>query len=612
MSLRARLASTIVALALVIVAGLSALSLAAVASARFEDTYERGRMIGLQAQELLMVRLRAITPPPGDAAAVREAVRADDSLGRLLRDLLATSRAVIAIVVSAPDGSVLAASDPALVGKVLPASPSLAEWQDLGIWRRLWEIFRQSRNYEVDIALAPAATDKTWLRIRVLVSSVLLRAAVTPLIQELGVALCVSLLAALIAAFAAVRFATRPLNAIAVAIDRITQGEAAQAAEARAPAEVAAVQSRLDVLGQQVRGAREEAQQARSRVEALLERLEEAILLFDGDNRLIIANRAAEDFLKLSRWQMMGRSMEELLPPSTSLGAVAHSAVGLRKPLHQHIVTVDREGATPLNLLMDVELLESFGSRDRRVTVITLRDAETRRQIGAQLDVAARLAAIGRITGGVAHEIKNPLNAIALHLEVMKAKMQTGDADLTAEMDVISREISRLDRVVKTFLDFTRPVELRLHDFDLHEIAKEAAALVEPQARSQGVSVHINGAGNMVMVRGDRDLIKQAALNLVVNAVEAMKGGGVLRLKVRREGPWAELTVADTGPGIPPEVGEKIFQLYYSTKAKGSGIGLSVAFRVAHLHGGSIDFTSEPGKGTAFRLRFPALPEVAA
>jgi len=420
------------------------------------------------------------------------------------------------------------------------------------------------------------------------------------------------LLAALIAAFAAVRFATRPLDAIAVAIDRIAQGEAAEGGMARAPAEVAAVQSRLDVLGQQVRGAREEAQQARSRIEALLERLEEAILLFDGDNRLIIANRAAEDFLQLSRWQMMGRSMEELLPPSTSLGAVAHSAVGFRKPLHQHLVTVDRGGLSPLNLLMDVELLESFGSRDRRVALITLRDAETRRQIGAQLDVAARLAAVGRITGGVAHEIKNPLNAIALHLEVMKTKMQTGEADVTAEMDVISREISRLDRVVKTFLDFTRPVELRLTDFDLHQIATEAAALVEPQARSQGVSVHISGAERQVMVRGDRDLIKQAALNLVVNAVEAMKNGGILRLKVRSDGPWAELTVADTGPGIPPEVGERIFNLYYTTKSKGSGIGLSVAFRVACLHGGSIDFSSEPGKGAAFRLRFPALPEAAA
>ncbi len=611
MSLKARLASTIAVLALVIVAGLSALSLAAVASARFEDTYERGRMIGLQAQELLMVRLRALTPPPSDAEAVREAVRKDDTLGRLLRDLLATSRAVVAIAITTPDGRVLAASDPALVDKALPPAPPLAEWQKQGIWLRLWEIFRKSRNYEVDIALAPAATDAAWLRIRVLVSSVLLRAAVTPLIRELGVALCVSLLAALVAAFAAVRFAMRPLNAIAVAIDRITKGEAAEPAE-RAPAEVAAVQSRLDVLGQQFRGAREEAQQARSRVEALLERLEEAILLFDGENRLIIANRAAEDFLKLSRWQMIGRSMEELLPPSTSLGAVAHSAVGLRKPLHQHLVTIDREGAPPLNLLMDVDLLESFGTRDRRVALITLRDAETRRQIGAQLDVAARLAAIGRITGGVAHEIKNPLNAIALHLEVMRAKMQTGDADVTAEMDVISREIARLDRVVKTFLDFTRPVELRLTDFDLHQIAAEAAALVEPQARSQSVSVHISGAGHKVMVRGDRDLIKQATLNLVVNAVEAMKGGGTLRLWVRAEGPWAELIVADTGPGIPPEAGEKIFNLYYSTKAKGSGIGLAVAFRVAHLHGGSIDFTSEPGKGAAFRLRFPALTETAA
>lgn len=609
MSLKVRLASTIVALALAIVGGLSALSLAAVASARFEDTYERGRMIALQAQELLMVRLRSLSPPPATAGEVRKAVREDEALGRLLRDLLATSRAVVAIAVTAPGGEVLAASDPGLLAHPLPEAAPLAVWQSQSIWRRLAEIFRQSRNYEVDVALAPGAFDVPWLHVRVLVSSVLLRAAVAPLIRELLLALCISLLAALAAAALAVRFALRPLDAIAVAIDRIAHGESAQPPAERAPAEVAAVQSRLDVLGQQFRGAREEAQQARNRVEALLERLEEAILLFDGDGKLLIANRAAEDFLRVSRWQMIGRPMEELLPPSTALGAVVHSAVGLRTPLHQHLVTIDRNGAAPANLLVDVELLEAFGSRNRGGACVTLRDAETRRQIGAQLDVAARLAAIGRITGGVAHEIKNPLNAIALHLEVMKAKMQTGEADLSAEADVISREISRLDRVVKTFLDFTRPVELRLTDFDLNGIVLEVAELVKPQAASQRVAVHVSTAERELRIRGDRDLVKQAALNLIVNAVEAMKSGGDLRLQARAEGPWAELMVADTGPGIPPEVGDKIFNLYYSTKAKGSGIGLSVAFRVAHLHGGAIDFSSEPGKGATFRLRFPALAE---
>jgi signal transduction histidine kinase len=258
---------------------------------------------------------------------------------------------------------------------------------------------------------------------------------------------------------------------------------------------------------------------------------------------------------------------------------------------------------------VDLELLESFGSRERGGFLLTLRDAESRRQIGAQLDVAARLTAISRITGSVAHEIKNPLSAITLHLEVIKAKLQAGMAEVSTELDVISREITRLDRVVKTFLDFTRPVELRWSAVDLNEIASEAAALVQPQAARQRVIVEVAQAPGRAIVQGDRDLIKQAALNLVVNGVEAMKDGGRLNLTVRQSSEWLELLVEDTGPGIPDELRSKIFQLYFTTKPKGSGIGLAFAFRVAHLHGGAIDFSTEPGEGTVFRLRFPSAQE---
>jgi len=608
MSLKVRLSFAVLSLALVIVLALAAVSLAGVAGARFEDTFDRSRMLGLQAQELLMVRLRSLSPPPAEADAIRSAVRNDQALDRILRDLLATSRTVIAIAVTTPDGLVLAASDPNLRDTRLSRLPPLETWQSQGIWARMSEIFWENRNYEVNLPLAPPGADAPWLHVRVLVSSVLLRAAVAPQIRELGWALGLSLVLALAAAVLVTRFALRPLASLAIAIDRISKGEMAAPSE-RAPAEVAAVQSRLDMLGEQFRGARAEAQQTRSQVEALLERLEEAILLFGRDGKLVIANRAAEDFFHLSRWRMVGRPLDEILPPSTDLGAVVHGAAGVRKALRGHLVTIHRNDMAPQNVLVDLELLESFGSRERGGFLLTLRDAESRRQIGAQLDVAARLTAISRITGSVAHEIKNPLNAITLHLEVIKAKLQAGMAEVSTELDVISREITRLDRVVKTFLDFTRPVELRWSAVDLNEIASEAAALVQPQAARQRVIVEVAQAPGRAIVQGDRDLIKQAALNLVVNGVEAMKDGGRLNLTVRQSSEWLELLVEDTGPGIPDELRSKIFQLYFTTKPKGSGIGLAFAFRVAHLHGGAIDFSTEPGEGTVFRLRFPPAQE---
>jgi PAS domain S-box-containing protein len=398
------------------------------------------------------------------------------------------------------------------------------------------------------------------------------------------------------------------LARISLAIDKIT-GNVAVDSEAvkREPDEVAAVHSKLDLLGQKFRGAREDVQKLQGSVEQLMERLEESVMLFDRNDRLIMASRRSEEFLGIGRWEMMGRRVDELLPPTTTLGALVESAIRLRRPLHDHPLNAEDSIGGSQRLQVDVELLEDFPSHDRVGTMVTLRDTETRRQIGAQLDVAARLAAISQLTGGVAHEIKNPLNAITLHLEVLKAKLGSDAQSVATEMDVITREIARLDRVVKTFLDFTRPVEIRMADLDLCEIAREVAALVRPQAGQHKVAVELNAPPGGAWIRGDRDLLKQAALNVVVNGVEAMKDSGNLKIEVGRDDDFCFLGVTDQGGGIPPEVREKIFNLYFSTKGKGSGIGLAVTFRVVQLHGGTIECSSEVGEGTTFLLRFPSI-----
>jgi len=130
-----------------------------------------------------------------------------------------------------------------------------------------------------------------------------------------------------------------------------------------------------------------------------------------------------------------------------------------------------------------------------------------------------------------------------------------------------------------------------------------------PQARASGVEMHFEALAEPAIMRGDADLLKQAILNLVTNALEAMKSGGkggVLSLKVERTGDTVAVEIADNGPGIPPEVRDKVFQLYFTTKERGSGIGLAMTYRAVQLHNGTVDFTSELGRGTTFRLQFPA------
>jgi signal transduction histidine kinase len=212
------------------------------------------------------------------------------------------------------------------------------------------------------------------------------------------------------------------------------------------------------------------------------------------------------------------------------------------------------------------------------------------------------------LTRGAAHEIKNPLNSIALHLEILRSTLD-GVAPGGEEIEVITREISRLDRVVKTFLDFQRPVELQMGSVDLIALVNEVAALVRPTAQAQNVRIQEEIPPAEAVIQGDRDLLKQALLNVVTNGVESMKHGGLLAISVREVRSDWFITVRDQGSGIPAELRSKIYKLYFTTKGKGSGIGLAMTFRVVQLHGGTIDFASEPGKGTEFRLRFPAAQE---
>jgi hypothetical protein len=416
------------------------------------------------------------------------------------------------------------------------------------------------------------------------------------------------LLLSILLAVVASNVAFRPLARIGDIIDRIARGEESAALPRRQAKEVAAVESKLDLLGKQFRGAQASAMELRANIDQLLDRMEDAVLLFGRDNRLMMAGSGAERLLGSGRWVMMGKTLEEIFPGETVLGAVIQSAVHLRREVKDQPIELEREGLPPVRLLVTVELIEDFPRRERLGTLLRLRDSDPRRQIESQLDISTRLAAISELTSGAAHEIKNPLNSIALHLEILKSKLD-GIAPGGEEIEVITREISRLDRVVKTFLDFQRPVELQVRSVDLVALVKDVAALLRPTAQAQNVQIQEEIPPSEAVIQGDRDLLKQALLNVVTNGVEAMKDGGLLAISVRQNGGGWGITVRDQGPGIPPELRNKIYKLYFTTKGKGSGIGLAMTFRVVQLHGGTIDFASEPGKSTEFRLQFPAVRE---
>jgi signal transduction histidine kinase len=197
---------------------------------------------------------------------------------------------------------------------------------------------------------------------------------------------------------------------------------------------------------------------------------------------------------------------------------------------------------------------------------------------------------------------------MVLQLEVLKARLGEDGDRVKPQVDILAEEIRRLDRVVKTFLDFTRPVEIHPVDTELAPLVREVFALAEPQARKNKVRLVFAGNGATPPVRVDRDLMKQALLNLVLNGCQAMPQGGELTITPRAIPKAVEVDIRDSGIGIPPEERKRIFSLFYTTKPGGTGIGLAMVFRVVQLHDGAIDFTSEVNRGTTFRITLPAGP----
>jgi len=205
----------------------------------------------------------------------------------------------------------------------------------------------------------------------------------------------------------------------------------------------------------------------------------------------------------------------------------------------------------------------------------------------------------------VAHEVKNPINAIVVHLELLKNKLDDPSAPAVRHLEVIDMEIRRLDRVVQTLVDFSRPVELQLREQDLRLVIGDVLALATEELSTRNIVLVNYLPAKAVIANVDADLLKQATLNVIENGAQAMPDGGRLEVSLETDRKFAVLRIADEGVGIPDEIREKIFDLYFTTKSGGSGIGLAMTYRILQLHHGAVEVQSRETRGTEFRLRIP-------
>lgn len=606
MSLKARLRLSVALLMSVMVAVLSGLYIRSYLKAALHNTEDIATRIGNQVQstvrEELQRRAALAERPPGepDSAFWSRAVKEDPMLLASLRRTMIYWDMVGEVFITDQDGRVLVSS----LGASTPprALPLLSDWDRRPFIENLKQIFVDRSDTEVLRPIAVLGDSTPVLTVHLVISWLFIWDALWSGLEGLIWIAGAALLGSLVLALVLPNLVLDPLDRLSRRLDQLATGKYLEGADAGKPesSEFATIFTKLNMLGEQFKGAQADVLQLRGNVEQLVERLEASVLLFDSAGHLSVAGSAVQYLLGLDPSGIVGRRVDEIFPPFTELGEVVVPAVQTGDVVDERVLPF-ANGSRQLSLLVTVQPLRRSTDRNAVGTLVTLRDADTRGELAAQLDIASRLAALSQVSRGVAHEIKNPLNAMRLHLEVLRSRMEEDPPELA----VIAGEISRLDRVVKTFLDFNRPVEPHMRPLDMNSLMVEIADLVGPEAASRAVEIDVRRAHRPATFCGDLDLIKQAILNVVMNGVEAMRDGGKLALETRVGGGIVELSVTDTGPGIPPEVQDKIFNLYFSTKNRGSGIGLSVAFRFVQLHDGKIEFSSQIGNGTTFRLIFP-------
>ena len=504
------------------------------------------------------------------------------------------------------DGKVLASTDQGSVGKAALKWTPLAQLTQRGFLHQVKVLAGPNSSYVLDYDFDYG--DDPFGEIRVVVSTgLLLNAEILPIAKRLGTIVLLAMILSTVLAAVVSGATLAPLARISAQLDRISAGQYdAPVPEVRGFAggsdELGLVSKKISQVGQQLRGVHEIFSSMRENMNSVMAGLEDGLVLFTRDARAVMVSPAAEKFLGTSAGNILGRRITDIFPAAHPLRSVLEiEGDELREVAAEtELKTADGDKRVGVS----VQAIQEDG--ERMGALLTLRDLDSLDNINTQLQVSERLSALGRVTAGVAHEVKNPLNSMRLWLENLKESLPAEqDGNARQAVQVLDKEIDRLDAVVKRFLDFTRPMEVRLEATQLAELLKEVLDVARPQLQKANVQVAQLLPIDVPEVYVDRDLLKQAVLNLLLNAGEAMPNGGQLRLVLSRRGEVAEISVGDTGKGIPPENRQKVFQLFFTTRPDGNGIGLASTFRIVQLMNGSIDFTTEVGKGTTFRIELP-------
>ncbi len=608
LSLKTKFTLAISLLVLAVVAVVSALYIARLTRQTMRQANDTAAFVAQQVYDacgnaLKEAAERGETPASPNPSDLREYVRRafdnSSTLNSLIESDVGISPTIYEITISDADGVALISSDASLRDQIVSKRPPISTLVRASFFRQIREMYGPPQTFEFSLPFQLGT--QPFGDIRIGLSSTLIRGQVLPgllsaIYWGLGSVLVSTLLALLVSTIA-----LAPITRISAQLDRISAGQFDAEPVVEQGDEFGVVSTKIVGIGKQLRDVHEIFSALRENLDQVMSGLEDGLLLFNAEGRAVLVSPSVEKFLGVRSNELRGSRLADIFPLHHPFQEALNIEGNQIDPTEGKEITIEN-GARSQRIGVSVQVIREQGVQ--MGTLLTLRDVESLERIGSQLQVSERLAALGRVTAGVAHEVKNPLNSMRLWLEILKANMPVDPEPQQAVM-MLDSEIDRLDRAVKTFLNFTKPVELNLQETDAREILDEVLDAARPSITRAGLMLNAERPSDPLFVLVDRQLIHQAILNLLMNAADFTGPDGAITASLRRTGNLATIEIHDSGKGIPPEDQKKIFQLFFTTRPGGTGIGLANTFRFIQLHNGQIEFESEPGQGTTFRVELP-------
>ena len=626
LSIKAKQIAGVTAIVGVAVVALSALYVTRLASVVLKESHARAELLS----NAIFHRARQVVTESQDPYV---SLRTDPGLRAMLESSIYGESVTGAAIIDT-EGTVIAASDTTLVGQRLRPRADLDSLLAERALQQLRVIYSQD-GQTLEVGQPITLGDTPFGSIRIGVSTLLMRqeltASLRPALFTAAIALAVAVLVAAVLA----QLMLRPIHVIKSGLTRLGKGEFGVTLDLPPGDEFGELGSFFNTVSQQLSADRTLLAGQKANLQSAVEHIEDAVALFNPSGELLFSNPAMEPLLPANA---IGRALRGLLPDGHPYRLIVEETLATRRSRGPVQAKLDPESE---NLLM-THAVE--GTDGQLVGVLlTARDVAYISRVQSTIAYSRKLVALGRLTAGIAHEVKNPLNAMMIHLELLRTKIRSGKLGVQAEalvgvshaeagglglsrttpamsapvvaalehVEIIKDEIRRLDEVVQGFLKFTRPEDLRLQPVSVAGLFDEILPLLKPEAEKNHVRVVVDAPASLPSVNGDAAMLRQAFVNLAINACQAMPQGGTLRLvcaPASRD--RLEVRFEDTGVGIPPEHLGKIFDLYFTTKDHGTGIGLSMVYRIIQMHDGEVEVQSTPGHGTTFRILLPRANEI--